>query len=191
MSGWYYIKKGMVSDSQEGPINEADFLNLAFAGELVPGIVVLHPTNTNGEWVDVSRIPAALKQYEDGKAIRDLEAERRSAEAQAKRSERIAKVKSAVSSSISVAGNAAHHVADATVAAGQMAEQAAPHIHFIIKSGFWCLSILCSILGAIVAIFLMSHAQNVMQEIEGPVIGVVIAIIPYCIARAVAELGRR
>jgi hypothetical protein len=55
----------------------------------------------------------------------------------------------------------------------------------------WFLSIISSLIGAIVAVALIGWANGAPQQAAGAAIGIAWAVIPYCIARAVSELDRK
>ena len=55
---------------------------------------------------------------------------------------------------------------------------------------FWVLTIIGSVLGGLVILVTPGSAKSAPQEAAGAAIGLSFAILPYCIARAVAELSR-
>lgn len=70
MSGWYYIRKGMLDDTQEGPFADAACLQLAFDGSIKPKTMVCHSTHTKGQWLQADLIPTLKRKCEDGDASR-------------------------------------------------------------------------------------------------------------------------
>lgn len=80
MSGWYYVKSGLVEDTNVGPISDSAFLEMAYSGELKASTLVLHQANTKGQWVQVSQIPAARKKIEQGLEDRRLAKEQKAQE---------------------------------------------------------------------------------------------------------------
>lgn len=83
MSDWFYMKTGILNDEQVGPILAQALLQLAFDGQVKPPTLVLHPTNTRGQWVQLQQIPALLKKYNEGVEVRQKEKERKQAEKEA------------------------------------------------------------------------------------------------------------
>ena len=88
MSGWHYIKSGMLEDKTIGPISDQDLLELAYDGKLKADVRVSHDKHTKGQWVALSKIPAAQQRIDQGiaareqqktdvKAMKHAEAERR------------------------------------------------------------------------------------------------------------------
>jgi len=57
------------------------------------------------------------------------------------------------------------------------------------KEKLWLLTIIGSTLGGLIAIFGVLNANGAPQECSSAAIGLALAVIPYCLARAVAELG--
>jgi len=70
MSGWYYRKQGLLEESTEGPLSDADFLSLAYDGKMKIETLVTHQKHTKGQWVSVAKIPAAKQRVEKGNADR-------------------------------------------------------------------------------------------------------------------------
>jgi hypothetical protein len=66
MSGWYYMKTGMIQDEQVGPVADGAFLQLAFDGKIQPKTLVVHAMHTRGQWVQMEQIPAARTKYDEG-----------------------------------------------------------------------------------------------------------------------------
>lgn len=83
MSGWFYMKEGMLSVEQVGPIAAETLLQLAYDGQVKPATLVLHPTNTRGQWVQAQQIAALLKKYNEGISVRQKEKEQKQAEKEA------------------------------------------------------------------------------------------------------------
>lgn len=83
MSGWFYMKEGMLSDEQVGPIAAETLLQLAYDGQVKPATLVLHPTNTRGQWAQAQQIAALLKKYNEGVSVRQKEKEQKQAEKEA------------------------------------------------------------------------------------------------------------
>ena len=54
----------------------------------------------------------------------------------------------------------------------------------------WILTIVGSILGAFAAIIGITAATGAPQEASAAAIGVALAVIPYCLARAVSEMKK-
>jgi multisubunit Na+/H+ antiporter MnhE subunit len=54
----------------------------------------------------------------------------------------------------------------------------------------WVLSILGSILGAIILFFTLTTSKGAPQEAAGAAIALAFAILPYCLARAVTEMKK-
>lgn len=57
------------------------------------------------------------------------------------------------------------------------------------KKIFWIITIVCSILGALVAFIGISEANGAPQEASAAAMGLAFAVIPYCLARAVSEMS--
>lgn len=55
---------------------------------------------------------------------------------------------------------------------------------------FWVLTIIGSVIGGLVVLVTLGSAKGAPQEAAGAAIGLSFAILPYCIARALSELGR-
>ncbi|MDA1054861.1 MAG: PH domain-containing protein [Planctomycetota bacterium] len=72
MSGWYYRKIGLLDESTEGPISDAELLQLAHDGKLKLETLVCHESRTKGQWVKTGQIPAAKVQIEKGAAERQI-----------------------------------------------------------------------------------------------------------------------
>jgi hypothetical protein len=58
------------------------------------------------------------------------------------------------------------------------------------KKVLWIVTIVGSILGALIAVFGVAGAESAPQEAAAAAVGVAAAVIPYCLARAVSELGK-
>jgi len=58
------------------------------------------------------------------------------------------------------------------------------------KAFLWVITILGSLLGGGVLVFGVIGAQGAPQEAAAAAIGIGLAVIPYCLARAVAEMGK-
>lgn len=58
------------------------------------------------------------------------------------------------------------------------------------KKLFWITTIISSGLGGFVAIEGIANASSAPQQAAAAAMGVAFAVIPYCIARAVSELGK-
>lgn len=98
MSGWIYIKSGIVSDSQIGPLSDADLLRLAYNGEISLETNLTHPVNTKGRWVQAGQIQGIKKKIEEGKSERAAKKEQeKSARDAAREAQRIAAIESASS----------------------------------------------------------------------------------------------
>lgn len=54
----------------------------------------------------------------------------------------------------------------------------------------WIGVILSSLLGVLIVFGAITITQTVMQESAGIALGISFAVIPYCIARAVSEIGK-
>lgn len=82
MSGWYYMKEGVFSDSEVGPLADNTLLQMAFDGALQLKSKVRHPAHTKGQWVYLENIPAAKQKIEAGQKHRaDAEAAEKAARA--------------------------------------------------------------------------------------------------------------
>jgi len=57
------------------------------------------------------------------------------------------------------------------------------------KTFFWVITILCSLVGALVAFIGVSAANGAPQEAASAAMGMAFAVIPYCLARAVSEIS--
>ena len=55
----------------------------------------------------------------------------------------------------------------------------------------WMCTIIGAVLGAIVLVLSFVSANGAPQEAAGAAIAVALAVIPYCLARAVQEFARR
>jgi hypothetical protein len=58
------------------------------------------------------------------------------------------------------------------------------------KRFFWVLTIIGSAIGALVAFAGVLGANGAPQEAAASAMGVAFAVIPYCLARAVSEMGQ-
>jgi hypothetical protein len=67
------MKPGILQESQEGPIAEAEFLNLIFAGELKLKTLVAHPTHTQGKWYAMEQIPPLAAKHREGVQYRETQ----------------------------------------------------------------------------------------------------------------------
>jgi hypothetical protein len=56
-------------------------------------------------------------------------------------------------------------------------------------SFLWALTVLSAVLGGVVVTFGVFAASGAPQEAAAAAIGVALAVIPYCLARAVSEIG--
>lgn len=88
MSDWYYRKQGMLDETTEGPLSDAEFLRLAYDGKMKLDTLVTHQKNTNGQWVTVGQIPAARKKLDEGAEVRRQAKELAATEAAQKREEK-------------------------------------------------------------------------------------------------------
>ena len=70
MSGWYYRKQGMIEDTNEGPLTDQQFLQLAFDATINAKTLVVHPKHTKGQWVAAGAIPAAQQRFAEGERAR-------------------------------------------------------------------------------------------------------------------------
>lgn len=61
---------------------------------------------------------------------------------------------------------------------------------YIMTKFLWTLTILGSVLGAVTAAIGVVAAKGAPQEASAAAIGIALAVIPYCLARAVSELRR-
>ena len=55
----------------------------------------------------------------------------------------------------------------------------------------WAVTIIGSVLGGLTIIFGLAGAEGAPQEAAAAAIGVAFAVIPYCLARAVSEMGSK
>lgn len=92
MSGWFYIKHGLLGDETIGPVTSETLLQLAFEGKLDLQTMVSHPLHTKGQWALLERIPPAKKKIEEGVAHRrqlaEEEKKRKSEEVNRRKEER-------------------------------------------------------------------------------------------------------
>jgi hypothetical protein len=58
------------------------------------------------------------------------------------------------------------------------------------KKGLWITSIIGSILGGLVAVLGLAISNNADQEVVATTLGIALAVIPSCLARAVSEAGK-
>lgn len=58
------------------------------------------------------------------------------------------------------------------------------------QRGLWVLTILGALLGALIAFVGVVGASGSPQEASAAAIGIACAVVPYCLARAVSELGK-
>ena len=56
------------------------------------------------------------------------------------------------------------------------------------KRKLWILTAVCSVLGALMALIGITSANGAPQQAAAAAIGIAFAVIPYCLARAAAEL---
>ncbi len=54
----------------------------------------------------------------------------------------------------------------------------------------WILVIIGSILGGLIAFIGVAAAESAPQEAAAAAVGIGLAVIPYCLARAVSEMGK-
>ncbi len=87
MSVWFYMKSGILEDSQMGPVADSTFLELAYDGTLKPKTIVCSPVHTKGQWVQLSQIPAARIKYEQGIEDRKKQKEQQSQDRQIAKAE--------------------------------------------------------------------------------------------------------
>ena len=57
------------------------------------------------------------------------------------------------------------------------------------KKFLWIVTIIASIIGALLAFVGVVAANGAPQEAAAAAVGLACAVIPYCLARAVSELG--
>lgn len=95
MTGWYYIKSGMIEDETVGPISGDELLRLARGGDLSPKVMVLHEKTTKNQWVEAGRLAPFQTQWESGEnerreavAAKKAEKQRKKEEARQKRKDR-------------------------------------------------------------------------------------------------------
>lgn len=74
MSSWFYIRKGIIDDTHEGPFTNAAILQYAFDAKIKPKTLICHPTYTNGNWLEAETIPAIKQKMQAGESHRDAEA---------------------------------------------------------------------------------------------------------------------
>ena len=67
MSGWYYMKEGLLDSSEKGPINDATLLQMAFDGTVKAKTQVRHEKHTGNQWAYLEQIPAAKKKLKPAK----------------------------------------------------------------------------------------------------------------------------
>ena len=67
---WHYVKSGMLGDSQEGPVQELEIKELAFAGKIKLSTQVMSPTRTKGQWTTAKAIPALARIVNQGEINR-------------------------------------------------------------------------------------------------------------------------
>ena len=58
------------------------------------------------------------------------------------------------------------------------------------KKFLWVLTVIGSVLGALVALLGVVGAKGAPQEAAAAAIGLAFAVIPYCLARAATEIGQ-
>lgn len=90
---WYYMKSGMLGETQEGPLAEPAFLELAKTGELEANTKISCPTRTKGQWILAQTIPSLMAKINEGKLNRESENNQLAKEKKAKKTE-IAALKS-------------------------------------------------------------------------------------------------
>ena len=64
-------------------------------------------------------------------------------------------------------------------------------IGVVIETLLWIVTILGSILGVVILIGTLLSADGAPQQASGAAVSVALAVIPYCVARAVTELRRK
>lgn len=64
---WYWMKSGMIGDSQEGPVTDRQLMELARQGKVKPETQISSPQKTKGQWIPASRIAALVKAYDDAR----------------------------------------------------------------------------------------------------------------------------
>ena len=70
MSGWHYRKQRILNETTEGPLSDAEFLQLSHDGHLKLNTLVIHQVHTKGQWVKLSQIPDAKKRLHEGASVR-------------------------------------------------------------------------------------------------------------------------
>lgn len=58
------------------------------------------------------------------------------------------------------------------------------------KKFLWILALIGAVLGIVTVIFGLVTARGANREMAAVALGVALAVIPYCLARAAAELGK-
>ena len=58
------------------------------------------------------------------------------------------------------------------------------------KKFLWILVVIGSIIGALAAFIGVLFAKGAPQEAAAAAIGIALSVIPYCLARAVSEMGK-
>jgi uncharacterized membrane protein YvbJ len=75
------------------------------------------------------------------------------------------------------------------VAAASVTALRRPQADTCFLRGLWVIAFLGAIFGAFVVFFGVVNANGAPQEASAAAIGIAMAVIPYCIARATSELG--
>ena len=71
MSGWFYIKSGIVEDQIVGPLKDNEIGELTYAGELSLKTKVIHPQHTKNQWRELRHVPvlcqsASFARFQSG-----------------------------------------------------------------------------------------------------------------------------
>lgn len=82
---WYYMKTGVLSENQEGPLREPAFLKLAMTGAIKANTKISSPTRTKGQWILAQTVSSLMAKVNEGKLNREAEKKQLAKEKNAKK----------------------------------------------------------------------------------------------------------
>jgi len=88
MSGWLYMKSGILNEETIGPVSDSEIGKLAYDGRLTLKTRIIHPVHTKNEWTTVNQIPALVKRIEQGQIDLATEKKRKKEQQDLERTEK-------------------------------------------------------------------------------------------------------
>jgi hypothetical protein len=170
---WTY--KDDFADEQVGPLDDAALLQLAFEGKVDPTTLVSHTTRTNGKWVELSKVSAVVKRYDEGIVARAKER---------------GDVQPAIPLPVKVSQpvpSPAEPVRTPTTKRPSPGNRSV--FASIVHTLCWLATIGGAMVGTLIIVAVLASGSSAIQEATGAALGIACAVIPYCIARAVSELS--